>query len=253
MTATPVSTSTATSSTTRTATATATDTATRVATVCTIYYTDEPPTATYYTYVRCLSCKGVVSGYSDNTFREGDPITRGQIAKLVSQAAGFSEDPGAQIYSDVPPGSPFYPYINRLTHRGIVSGYPCPTKPGMAAPGDTPCTPENPQLFRPNFNSTRGQLAKIASNAAGYDEAVSGQFYADVPETGDGSQFYTWIMRLTNRHVMGGYACGTSDPRSGPCDAQNRPYFRPSNEVTRGQAAKIVANTFLPNCQSPAK
>ena len=30
----------------------------------------------------------------------------------------------------------------------------------------------------------------------------------------------------------------------------NSPYFRPNADVTRGQAAKIVSNTFFPNCQS---
>jgi hypothetical protein len=29
----------------------------------------------------------------------------------------------------------------------------------------------------------------------------------------------------------------------------NRPYFRPNNPVTRGQAAKIVSSTFFPGCQ----
>jgi hypothetical protein len=210
-------------------------------------FTDVGPGDTFYEYINCLYCQGVISGYSDGTFREGESITRGQIAKLVSNAAGFNEDPGPQRYSDVPPGSPFYAYINRLTNRGIVGGYPCPQRPG----GGDECDPENPSLFRPEQNATRGQLAKIVSNAAGFSEAVSGQYYADVPANGEGSQFYTWIMRLTNRGVMSGYACGTSDPRSGPCDAQNRPYFRPQNEVTRGQAAKIVSNTFFPNCQAP--
>jgi hypothetical protein len=206
-----------------------------------------PNTSTFYTYVRCLSCLGIVSGYPDGTFRPANPITRGQISKIVSQSAGFSEDPGAQIYSDVAPGSPFYAYINRLTNRGIVGGYPCPQRPDA---GDE-CNPETPTLFRPEQNATRGQLAKIVSNAAGFSEAVSGQHYADVPPNGEGSQFYTWIMRLTNRDVMGGYACGTSDTRSGPCDGQNRPYFRPGNSVTRGQAAKIVANTFFPESGTP--
>jgi S-layer homology domain len=211
---------------------------------------------TFYTYINCLYCHGAISGYSDNTFRAGEPITRGQIAKIVSNAAGFQEDPGSQIYSDVLPGSPFYAYINRLTRRGIVAGYPCPAKTGMAgeaAPGEESCSPEHPQLFRPNFNATRGQMGKIVSNAAGYNEDVSGQYYADVPPSGEGSQFYIYIMRLTGRGVISGYQCGTSDPRSGPCDAQHRPYFRPGNEVTRGQAAKIVANTFFPNCQPSAK
>ncbi len=210
-------------------------------------FPDVEPGDTFYEYINCLVCQDVISGFPNGTFRAEAPITRGQISKVVSNAAGFSEDPGPQRYSDVPPGSPFYPYINRLTNRGIVAGYPCPQRPG----GGDDCTPENPNLFRPNANATRGQLAKIVSNAAGFSEAVSGQYYADVPPSGEGSQFYEWIMRLTNRGVMSGYRCGTSDPRSGPCDAQNRPYFRPAHLVTRGQAAKIVANTFFPGCQRP--
>jgi S-layer homology domain len=244
-------TNTATSAATSTATRTpitlpASATPTRTPTTCPMPFRDVPPGSTFFSFIRCLACHGVISGYSDGTYREGNPITRGQISKIVSNAAGFFEDPGGQIYSDVPPGSPFYAYINRLTRRGIVAGYPCPTKPGQAAPGEEPCTPENPQLFRPNFNATRGQMAKIVSNAAGFNESVSGQYYTDVPE---GSEFYTYIMRLTNRGIVSGYECGTTDPRSGPCDSQHRPFFRPGNEVTRGQAAKIVANTFFPNCQ----
>jgi subtilisin len=190
-----------------------------------------------------------LGGFPDGTFRPNANITRGQIAKIVSNAAGFSEDPGNQIYADVPPGSPFYRWINRLTNRGIVAGYPCPQRPGEAM-GAEECTPDNASLYRPNMNATRGQMAKIVSNAAYYNEAVSSRHYADVPPTGEGSQFYEWIERLTNRGVMAGYPCGTLDPRSGPCDEQNRPYFRSQNAVTRGQASKIVANTFFPNCQT---
>ena len=223
--------------------ATTTPVATATATVCTINFPDNQPGDTFYEYIQCLACRGVVTGYPDGMFHAERNITRGQISKVVSNAAGFNEDPGSQIYSDVPPGSTYYPFINRLTNRGIMSGYPCPTRPGGG-----PCNPDDPAFFLPNANATRGQLAKIVSNAAGFNESVSGQIYTDVPPTGQGSQFYEWIMRLTNRGVMSGYACG------GPgeaCDAQNRPYFRWSVDVTRGQASKIVANTFFPNCEDP--
>jgi hypothetical protein len=242
------STPTGTGTSTRTSTSTATATATTMvtATACE-QFPDVEPGDTFYVYINCMVCQYVITGFPDGTFRAHAQITRGQIAKIVSQAAGFSEDPGEQTYADVPPGSPFYAYINRLTNRGIVGGYPCPTRPD----GGDECTPENPNLFEPNANATRGQLAKIVSNAAGFNEAVSGQHYADVPASGEGSQFYTWIMRLTNRDVMGGYPCGTQDSRSGACDGQNRPYFRPGANVTRGQSSKIVANTFFPNCQTP--
>ena len=219
----------------------ATSTAVATATVvCTINFPDNNPGDPFYTYIRCLACRGVITGYPDGRFHAERNITRGQISKVVSNAAGFNEDPGSQIYADVPPGSTYYPYINRLTNRDIMGGYPCPTRPD-----GTPCSPDDPAIFLPNANATRGQLAKIVSNAQGYNEAVSGQIYADVPPAGEGSQFYEWIMRLTNRGVMGGYPCG------GPgetCDAQDRPYFRWNAQVTRGQTAKIVSNTFFPAC-----
>ncbi|MBF6614828.1 MAG: S-layer homology domain-containing protein, partial [Chloroflexi bacterium] len=86
------------------------------------------------------------------------------------------------------------------------------------------------------------------SNAAGIADDPGPQIYTDVPP---GNPFYDYINRLTNRGVMGGYACGTIPQE--PCDAQNRPYFRWGNNTTRGQASKIDANTFFPNCQPTRK
>ena len=213
------------------------------ATPCAISFTDVPPDSTFYTWIRCLACRGIISGYTDGTFRPGNDITRGQIAKIVSNSAGFSEDPGPQIYEDVPVGSPFYDWINRLSMRGHMGGYLCGLVP------EEPCiAPDNRPYFRPNATATRGQLAKIVSNAAGLTGTPTGLFYADVPED---HPFYIWIMRLTALGVMGGYPCGTIPEE--PCDDANRPYFRPFNNVTRGQASKIVANTFFPNCQTPLK
>jgi len=142
----------------------------------------------------------------------------------------------------VPESNAFYKWINRLSLRGIMGGYSCGVAPAE------PCVPpDNRPYFRPANNATRGQLAKIVSNAAGLGGAPVGQFYADVPQD---HPFYIWIMRLTNLGVMSGYPCGGPGE---PCDGQNRPYFRPVNNVTRGQASKIVANTFFPNCQTPAR
>ncbi|HKP53127.1 MAG TPA: S-layer homology domain-containing protein [Chloroflexia bacterium] len=237
--ATAISTSQATA-TSQGGTATATSEAT--ATPCTISFTDVPPDSTFYTWIRCLSCRNIISGYTDGTFKPGNDITRGQIAKMVSNSAGFSEDPGPQIYEDVPEASPFYAWINRLSMRGHMGGYPCGLVP------EEPCEPpDNRPYFRPNASATRGQLAKIVSNAAGLGGTPTGLFYTDVTED---HTFYLWIMRLTQLGVMSGYLCGGEGE---PCDEESRPYFRPFNNVTRGQASKIVANTFFPNCETPAR
>ena len=200
-------------------------------------YSDVPPNHTFYPFITCLSQRGVIGGYSDCTFRPQNDITRGQVAKVVSNAAGFVEPVGGQTYQDVPPTQTFWEWIERLTRRGVMGGYPC------GGTGE-PCIGNRP-YFRPGADATRGQLSKIVANASNNNDPVSGQFYTDV---GTSNPFYTEIMRLTGRGVMSGYACGGAGE---PCDTQNRPYFRWGANVTRGQASKIVANAFFPNCQVP--
>jgi hypothetical protein len=145
------------------------------------------------------------------------------------------------MFEDVPANSPFYDPIQQLASRGYIGGYPCGTTPAEL------CQEGNRPYFRPGQNTTRGQLSKIVSETARFDEAPGPQKFADVPTD---SPFFVWINRLANRGVISGYGCGGVDE---PCVAGNLPYFRPGENVTRGQTAKIVANTFFPNCQTPSR
>jgi hypothetical protein len=214
-------------------------TTTPTSTVCPIQYSDVPVGSTFYPFIRCLACRGIINGYADGTFRPNNNVTRGQLSKIVSNSAGFSDPQPNQMFEDVPVGSTFQVYIGRLASRGYISGYACS---GQAEP----CVPPgNRPYFRPNNNATRGQISKIVSNAAGFSEPHTDQTFQDVPP---GSTFYDFIERLASRGVMGGYPCGNPEPCVPP---EDRPYFRPNNNATRGQTSKIVANTFFPGCQTP--
>jgi hypothetical protein len=209
-------------------------------TVCPITFTDVPVGSTFYEFIRCLACTGIINGYPDGTFKPNNNVTRGQLSKIVSNSAGFS-DPATQMFEDVAPGSTFFDFIGRLAVRGYISGYAC------GSTGEPCMPPGNLPYFRPNSNATRGQISKIVSNAAGFTEPVSGQTFEDVSP---GSTFYDFIERLASRGVMSGYPCGSVPTE--PCvPPDNRPYFRPSNNATRGQTSKIVANTFFPDCNPP--
>jgi hypothetical protein len=180
-------------------------------------------------------------------------VTRGQISKMVALAASLDDPAGARKFEDVPSDSPFYLWIQQLAQTGAIAGYPCGgTNPstGQAEPCNAP---GNLAYFRPNSNTTRGQLTKIVSQAAGFNEDPGAQQFADVPPDGT---FFVWVQRLFNRGVVSGYDCGGTNPATGtaePCDGQSRKYFRVNNNVTRGQTAKIVAETFFPNCVTPAR
>ncbi len=254
----PTTTPTRTPSVTRTGSptrsATVTPTGTITPTVCPIQFEDVPVGSTFYTFIRCLACQGIVGGYPcggpgepcpGSYYRPGNNVTRGQLAKIVSSAAGFGEPVSGQLFEDVPPSNTFYLWIGRLSQRGYVGGYPCGQSPLE------PCVaPTNRSYFRPNNNATRGQIAKIVANAANFNEPVpvDQQTFEDAPYS---STFWLWIERLSARGIIGGYPCGGVGE---PCVAPgNLSYFRPNNNTTRGQLAKIAASAFFPNCQTPAR
>lgn len=191
---------------------------------CQIQFTDVPAGSTFYEFVQCLACRQVLGGYPDNTFRPNDGVTRGQLSKIVSNAAGWNDPVSGQTFTDVAPGSTFYEYVERMASRGIIGGYPDGT-------------------FRPSDPATRGQISKIVARAYGYEDPMSFQTFEDVAPS---STFFLWIENLAVRGIMNGYVCGGAGE---PCGQDSKSYFRPSNNATRGQVAKIVSNTFFPNCQ----
>ncbi len=225
---------------TATGTGTSTPTPMVTSTSCTVQFTDVAPGSTFYPYVHCLACLGLINGYQDGTFKPSNQVTRGQLSKIVANSAGFNDPQPNQTFQDVPLGSTFQVFVGRLASRGYINGYPC------GGPGEPCVSPANLPYFRPNNNATRGQISKIVSNAAEFNDPPNGQQFEDVPIS---STYYTYTYRLVVRSVMAGYQCGGPGE---PCvPPANLPYFRPNNNATRGQTSKIVGNTFFPNCQTP--
>lgn len=220
---------------------------------CSVQFNDVPASSPFYSYIRCLACRGIMTGYPCGGAGEPCPgtylrpsadITRAQLSKVTSSTAGFDEPVHArQTYSDVPPDAPLWVFIERLSARAVVGGYPCG---GVTEP----CDGQSRPYFRPNSAVTRGQAAKIVSNAGGIvdPEPNTQQTYADVAYN---STFWVYIERLSTRSIVGGYPCRNGSDEA--CDPMNRPYFRPAGDLTRGQAAKLVSNTFFPGADAPAR
>jgi hypothetical protein len=190
-------------------------TATPTPGACAIQFTDVPVGSPFYSFIRCLVCEGIVSGYADNTFRPGNDVTRGQLAKFVSNAAGYTDTVPAtqQTFTDVPPSHPFWLFIERAYAHGVISGY-------------------SDHTFRPDTGVTRGQAAKFVANAANYTDAIPAtrQTFSDVPF---GNTFWLFIERVYAHGVISGYSDNT---------------FHPVANVTRGQTSKFISNAFFPGC-----
>jgi hypothetical protein len=111
------------------------------------HFSDVPPNNPFFCYIETAYAHGVVSGYSDGTFRPGNNVTRGQLSKIIVSAEGWPlVCPPVGHFSDVPPSNPFYCFIETAFSHGVISGYSDGT-------------------FQPGSNATRGQISKIIYTA----------------------------------------------------------------------------------------
>ncbi len=106
-------------------------------------FVDVPELAWGYEYVETAASRGVIGGYADRTFHPSNPITRGQVAKMLVVAKGWTlKDPTQPTFSDVPRGSIFYRYVETGVGQGLIAGYTDGT-------------------YRPASAATRAQLSKM--------------------------------------------------------------------------------------------
>jgi hypothetical protein len=225
---------------------------------CELQFADVPPSDPYYPYVMCLACQGITTGYpcgeegepcnenNDPYFRPANPVTRGQVSKIVALAAGFNEPVETWTFADVPPGSTFYEFVERMAARDVMSGYPC------GGSGE-PCDSENRPYFRPFVNTTRLQLAIIVLKAAlsgEQDSAPQGTgkvSFADV-KAGSEADNYLEQLEALKPGILKGFkvaACGSTEM---PCNENSDGYFFPWAPATRAETAWLVSWVFLTDC-----
>jgi hypothetical protein len=112
--------------------------------------------------------------------------------------------PPGLTFNDVPNTSSFYNAVSGLVSGGAISGYTDGT-------------------FRPANTTTRAQVAKIVTLAFGIASLPNASaHFSDVPVD---HPFFAYVEAAYARGLVGGYGDGT---------------FRPYNNVTRGQVAKMV-------------
>jgi hypothetical protein len=207
-------------------------------------FSDVPLTDTFAPYIEWMTCRAIIGGYACGGaepcdgynrpyFRPGNGVSRGQMLKMVTLAAGWPLlNPATATFADVPRGSTFYQAIETGFARGIVVGYTC------GGPGE-PCDAAKHPYFRPAAGVTRGQLSKILALARAYPlPTPATATFADVPP---GSTFYGYVESVAAQGIVSGYPCGSSGE---PCDGGNRPYFRPTVGATRAQVSQMVTRAY---------
>jgi Leucine-rich repeat (LRR) protein len=74
-------------------------------------------------YIASATEKGIITGFTDGTFRPGDPVTRGQMAIFLSRAFELKQE-SPDVFPDVSAQSSSYVHVKRILAEGITTGYP---------------------------------------------------------------------------------------------------------------------------------
>jgi hypothetical protein len=197
-----------------------------------------------YDYVHYLCMKSAVWGIRNSNegtcpsgyptgfpcFRPSDYMTRLDFVRavVVAQETWQLIQPSSPTFADIPYDNYMYKFVETAAGRGMIGGYPC------GGVGE-PCDAQSRPYFRPNATLTRGQSVKVITLAQKWSLAYPlPPTFADVDTN---NTFYQYVETAYLYKLIGGYTCGGANE---PCDANNRPYFRPSEPVRRSQAAKMT-------------
>jgi N-acetylmuramoyl-L-alanine amidase len=169
----------------------------------------------YYAAVQKLSAvtPPIFDGFPDGTFKPNLPITRAQFAKVIVRAKRLDlvESTATINFIDVPQTHWAYPFIKKASELAILQGYPG-------------------NLFRPNKELTRAELAKIIveANPSWQKITPNRPTFSDVPQT---HWAFTEIETAVDRGIIKGHTNGT---------------FQPEVAATRAEAAAVLYRMLYP-------
>jgi N-acetylmuramoyl-L-alanine amidase len=137
-----------------------------------------------------LVSRGIISGYSDGTFRPGQGVNRAETAVMIGKALGLNGTKRSTDFSDVGSSSFASGYIQSALEEGIITGY-----------GDG--------TFRPGKTVTRSEMAIFLARAFKLTNTSDTLYFNDVHPS---SAAYTSINKVTTAGISTGYTDGTFRP-----------------------------------------
>ncbi|WP_347862225.1 C40 family peptidase [Salimicrobium sp. PL1-032A] len=151
-----------------------------------------------------ISQQGIIHGYEGGYFRPNRDVTRGEVAKMMSEALNLGTS-SHDRFSDI--GSHWSSdYVNAVAAEGYITGY-----------GDG--------TFRPDESMTREEIASL------FDRAfhLSGSANVSFSDVNSGDWSYNAIEDLVANSITHGYEDGT---------------FRPDHTTSRSEFAAFLYNAI---------
>lgn len=85
-------------------------------------FKDVPKTHSMYKHITAMKQKGIISGYSDGTFRPNQGVTRKQVIAMASKATKLKPVRKGKEFKDVKKSDPNYKRVQLAYRAGIIDG-----------------------------------------------------------------------------------------------------------------------------------
>lgn len=85
-------------------------------------FKDVPKTHSMYKHITSMKQKGIISGYSDGTFRPNQGVTRKQVIAMASKATQLKPVRKGKEFKDVKKSDPNYKRVQLAYRAGIIDG-----------------------------------------------------------------------------------------------------------------------------------
>ncbi|MDR6878491.1 S-layer homology domain-containing protein [Bacillus sp. 3255] len=157
-----------------------------------------------------MANKWFVQGFSQDEFRPDQPVTRAELAAMITRAFGLKSASNNGAFRDTEETAWYSEAIHAAVEAGIATGYEDGT-------------------FRPDQTITREEMAVMidrALQAAGYNEQQEqGQGQAQAQDYEDRTLIHSWaqeaVKRLGQLQLMDGTTPSTFDPKKEATRAQS--------------------------------
>jgi parallel beta-helix repeat protein len=172
-------------------------------------------------FIETLAAQGIISGFTDGTFRPDAPVTRAQFAALINKAYAPAPVREATNFGDVPSSYWAFSAIQTASKGGYMAGYTDGT-------------------FKPEQNIPRVQLVVAIANGVGYGRQPADQ--TQLTKLSDGASIPDYgknpVAAAMKRNILVNF----------PTPAT----FAPNRQATRAEVAALIYQSLVDLGRVPA-
>lgn len=160
-----------------------------------------------YHHIQYLSDNAIIRGFSDQTFKPDDQLTRAQAASMLVSALGITTKNQQHPFKDVSGNHWAVEAIASAYQADIINGY-------------------NDDSFKPDEAIKRDEISAMINRALKLNQTKVTRSFTDLNSS---HWAYPDILSLASHDIINGYKDGS---------------FKPSNHITRAEFSSMLAKTL---------